>query len=204
MKTKFTATLLAALLIISLTVLPAAAGNTFKSGDTIKVTLSYTDNPGIIVVSGSFIYDENIFDFEGMNYFVKGDGQYIFTDDVSFTATMKIKKNAPDGKYTIAFHSDECGNKFIDVSPEFETLTIEVKGKNAVVSADAPVPKYEIRGDVNGDGIVKANDARLILRFLCGGASITPEASDYADVNGDGKIDLLDARQILRIAADLV
>jgi Tol biopolymer transport system component len=60
-----------------------------------------------------------------------------------------------------------------------------------------------IKGDVNGDGNIKSNDATLILRIAAG----LLEPNDYqkcaADFNGDGKIASNDAMLVLRKAAGL-
>lgn len=60
-------------------------------------------------------------------------------------------------------------------------------------------------GDVNGDGKLRADDARLALRAAAKLSPIekTDVAFAYADVNGDGFIRADDARKILRVSADL-
>lgn len=60
-----------------------------------------------------------------------------------------------------------------------------------------------VLGDINGDGSVKANDARTALRASAGFVELTAEQQLAADVNGDGKVKANDARLILRFAADL-
>ncbi len=59
-------------------------------------------------------------------------------------------------------------------------------------------------GDVNGDGDVLANDARLALRASAQLETLEGSAFLAADVNEDGKILADDARQILRFSAHLV
>lgn len=58
-------------------------------------------------------------------------------------------------------------------------------------------------GDANGDGLVNARDARLILRYSA--KLITDDEIDKAaaDYNGDGSVNARDARAILRQAAGL-
>lgn len=60
-----------------------------------------------------------------------------------------------------------------------------------------------IRGDANGDGFVRAEDARLALRFS---ADLAVNGFDEkaADVDGDGFVRAGDARLILRFAAKLI
>ncbi len=54
-----------------------------------------------------------------------------------------------------------------------------------------------VKGDVDGDGIVTAADARLILRAAVGLEDVSFEGGD---VDGDGEITSADAREALRIA----
>ena len=58
-------------------------------------------------------------------------------------------------------------------------------------------------GDINGDGQIRANDARLVLRYSADLDSLTDEQLVLADVNGDGVVRASDARKILRVAAEL-
>ena len=58
-------------------------------------------------------------------------------------------------------------------------------------------------GDVNGDGIITAADARLILRRAARIITFTMEQDALADVDKDGKITAADARKVLRVSAKL-
>lgn len=59
-------------------------------------------------------------------------------------------------------------------------------------------------GDVTGDGVVKAADARTVLRYAAKLESLTEEQLLCCDVNSDGKVNAADAREILRYSAKLV
>lgn len=67
--------------------------------------------------------------------------------------------------------------------------------------------KYEaaknVSGDINGDGSVRAEDARTALRAAVGLETLTPDEEKRADVDGDGKVTVADARSILRTATGL-
>ena len=67
-------------------------------------------------------------------------------------------------------------------------------------SSDFPGLVY---GDVNWDGKVLANDARLALRISARLENPSPMALTAADVNRDGYVLAADARQILRYSARL-
>ncbi len=67
--------------------------------------------------------------------------------------------------------------------------------ENVGLEYKAPV----IKGDADGDGIVTAADARLILRASVGLEEVVLERGD---MNGDGKITAEDAREALRAATE--
>ena len=59
-------------------------------------------------------------------------------------------------------------------------------------------------GDVNGDGAVKATDARMILQVVAGLMDKSElKSPENADMNGDGSLKATDARMILQIVAGL-
>ena len=58
-------------------------------------------------------------------------------------------------------------------------------------------------GDVNGDGFVKANDARTALRAAAKLEELDERALKAADIDGNGKVTAAEARKILRFAARL-
>jgi hypothetical protein len=60
-----------------------------------------------------------------------------------------------------------------------------------------------LTGDTNGDGLVTAADALLLLRNLVGLASLSESGLKAADVNGDGFVTAADAALILRAIVGL-
>ena len=56
-------------------------------------------------------------------------------------------------------------------------------------------------GDANGDGKIKATDARLVLQVVAGIKENKDVNFSNADVNEDGKITAVDARIILQFVA---
>ncbi|MCL2487958.1 MAG: glycoside hydrolase N-terminal domain-containing protein [Oscillospiraceae bacterium] len=57
---------------------------------------------------------------------------------------------------------------------------------------------FALPGDVNGDGYVRIDDARMLLQHLVGKIMLTPEQLDRAAVQESGKITVSDARLILQ------
>lgn len=62
-------------------------------------------------------------------------------------------------------------------------------------------PQSTVPGDISGDGLVTADDARTLLRWLteCRGMRMSELAYAAADCNGDGDVNLLDVLAILEI-----
>ena len=58
-------------------------------------------------------------------------------------------------------------------------------------------------GDVDGDGVHTASDARTVLRAAVGLDALTPAQQTAADVDHDGNITAADARTVLRAAVNL-
>ena len=65
-----------------------------------------------------------------------------------------------------------------------------------------PIANF-LLGDVNGDGHVKANDARTALRAAAKLQELDEKALKAADLDGNGKVTAAEARKILRFAAKL-
>ena len=59
------------------------------------------------------------------------------------------------------------------------------------------------RGDVNGDGVVTAEDSRLALRYAASLENLTESRIEAADIDGLHGVTAADARKILRASADL-
>ncbi len=68
--------------------------------------------------------------------------------------------------------------------------------------ASAKTPRLP-RGDLTGDGVVHAHDARFALQLAAHLVAVTDGALHFGDIDADGKITSHDARRILRAAAKL-
>ena len=76
---------------------------------------------------------------------------------------------------------------------------IRCKTCNAVMNATYAV----IKGDVDGDGKLTANDARVVLRYSVGLTDKDAAFINNGDITGNGKVNQADARKILRVAVGL-
>jgi len=79
-------------------------------------------------------------------------------------------------------------------------MAISASAVFASVSMVSAAPQL---GDVNLDGKVTANDARMVLRFSAKLDRMDDSLAPVADANGDGKVTASDARLILRYSARL-
>ena len=68
-------------------------------------------------------------------------------------------------------------------------------------AGDKPTPYC--KGDVDGNGLVEAADARIILRYVTGLETLTGKALDAADIYGNSVINAMTARHVLRVATKL-
>lgn len=85
------------------------------------------------------------------------------------------------------------GYDFIGWSGSFTGITA-----NTVLVAQYEPASGILVGDVDGDGIVTAADALLVMRYCSDLAELTPEQLEAADFNGNGVVELIDALLILR------
>lgn len=94
-------------------------------------------------------------------------------------------------KYT---YSSDGNNSYLPTWKDDDTTAEKTTAKTSV----------NIPGDVDGDGKVRAMDARLALRASASLDKLEDAAFEAADINGDGRITANDARSILRYAAGLI
>ena len=90
--------------------------------------------------------------------------------------------------------------EIIKSQPEMNMLLCETEKTGLFVVAE---DKRFRPGDLNGDGEVKAEDARLALRISAQIDSPTEQQISAGDINKSSAIDASDARKILRASAKL-
>lgn len=106
-------------------------------------------------------------------------------------ADCKVYRQEADGTYTDmqAIYQD---GYMVFTTDHFSIYVLTVKDPNA--------PAITM-GDINGDGVINAVDARWALQSASGVRTLSDEQFAAADVNGDGKITAVDARWILQAAS---
>jgi len=82
------------------------------------------------------------------------------------------------------------------------SFTVNGSGLFAIVDTSKK-PQQVLPGDVNFDGKIRSDDARLVLRAVAKLETLTPFKELAADIDKNGKVNAADARKILRIYAKL-
>ncbi len=181
---------------------------TAAPGETITVPITVTDATGI----------------SGADIVVTYDGDVLTVDEVKTTALssgMILAANTDTpGEVAISMASVEAitggsgsladivftvsasakAGAVIPLSFKQAELYSELGDSLPVDTQDGRITiRSCVKGDVNGDGEIKANDAILALRISAGLMTPTPQQECAADVNSDGRVRSNDAIMILRM-----
>jgi len=121
-------------------------------------------------------------------------------DSLTYTApnsteTHLITGLTPNGGYDIVTQS--VGN---DVQVTISAGATYHADSGGVLTLGAQT----VYGDVNGDSIVNAYDAVLVLQHVVGLITLTPNQKDAGDVSGDNTISAFDAVLILQYTVGLI
>lgn len=221
MKKLFCALLAAALLLYPAAFAAAEASPAFqvssaagKPGDTVSLTVSTVNNPGLASLELDVDYDASILDWTGVSPSEIGGlwdaaaGEsllWVDADNYSgngalLTLTFQIKTDAPVGETSVGVSYD-ADNVF------------DENGQNVYFEALPGTVKVYVfqRGDVNGDGQVNADDALQIMRYVNRLSSVFDSGTEQertdrflaADVDGDGSVTEADAAEIQRYVIGL-
>lgn len=82
-------------------------------------------------------------------------------------------------------------------------VEVKVSGEQASKTVTFEYDNKILMGDANSDGVIRANDARLILRFSAKLQKYSSNQKKICDINKDGAITAADARIALRMAAKI-
>ena len=116
----------------------------------------------------------------------------------SYTEDVILTWNISDIPYDGYFYLTWLGEDII-IDMRMESSLILPRGLHTLTLDVAPEPNDEsIKGDVNGDGQVNSNDARLLLQFLLWPMKSPAFHRRTADMNSDGRIRLDDVVLLLR------
>lgn len=184
-----------------------------RPNSQINVQLILTNGSGIAGGNITVKYNSNILEVGQIKGTEMASGMSIFAN-ANVLGQIQI---AMASTTAISFGSGALINISFIISskaiPETETI-IELVETELYNELGIPVPtklengtiKIEpvcIKGDVNGDGEIKSNDALLILRISAGLLEPNEHQKCSADVNDDGQIKANDAMLVLRKVAGL-
>ena len=176
-----------------------------QRGETVSITVSIENNPGIAVASIALDYDKNVFSLEsvkngeifssldtGLNLFWSAD-QNCIGDGVIATLTFKVSPEAKAKAYTISAILNEA------IDENARDVAVGVSNGKIVVSG-------VVYGDADGNGAAGSSDVLLLRKYVAnynyttGLSAITVQAG--ADANGDGSVDSTDVLLLRKYMAN--
>lgn len=129
----------------------------------------------------------------------RGVGSMMTLGDDTKVFYMRVRSNVASGEQiTFCIYNTVIDKEIgVDESILFESQAVVGLPSNPLTLT------VVLKGDVNGDGVVDAQDASLVLQLVAKKIAPTADGIVYAaaDVNGDGKVDAQDASLILQYAA---
>ena len=220
---KFVPALLLALTVFLSALVPALAAQTLTvsaqqvagaKGETVSVTISIANNPGLRALGVDILYDaqaltltdvkneELLKNFLFTQNAVEGGLRFAYagmepSDANGALVTLRFKINAKDGVYPIGVAVTQAS-----VGDGSGIRKLEAKSVDGAVRVgDASEVTL---GDADGDGKVRSSDARMILRHAAKVETLSGKLTLFvADVDGDGRVKAMDARLALRMASRL-
>lgn len=199
----------------------SASATTTEAGDIAMTAIQITNNPGITAMALDITFDTNVFTLvdvhdmklmpestfvtsPSLNYYPYHLIWMIGTKNVKSSGTLvllyfKVNENAAPGRYEIGISYKD--NDIYNVS--LENVNFQVI--NPIIQIEASqtdIPAEPIRGDINGNGKIDLNDARLILKTAL---KIIPNPiKGNMDIDNDGNITLMDAQVVLKAALKII
>ena len=189
---------------------------------TVYIAVRYVPEPGLgefqLGPEGALVYDPDVLEvisvkgvspyrvevydttIPGLVYFIASlkPGRKAINEGPVVELTVRPVEGVVPGVETDLVIEDEFGVEVVDVFKD-------VDGKDLVPDIVYGRVRIKlIQGDVDGDNVVTASDARLVARFILGLERFTPEQQEAADVAPpQGMIDVTDVRYIAQAAAGL-
>lgn len=115
--------------------------------------------------------------------------------DVSDEKQEKTDKKYLSGSYSVPVSESGTYRVSVEAKSGSEKVT-----KTATFEYDDKI----LMGDANSDGVIRANDARLVLRFSAKLQKYNNNQKLICDVDRNGSVNAADARIVLKIAASLM
>lgn len=203
MKRKLSALLLAALLLVSLSMTALAEDTSTYGAYNVKAESGYTLTPDG-TADGSFYANASAFTLscpagtsgeQTLVLLLADDSSVPTADNLQY-----IDQQAGEGSISFTLKPKE-----LTAGTSYSVyLSTTSKAVTKVASFQyGEKPAYTL-GDVNGDGKINADDAVLVLRYAVELTEFNETQKLAADVSKDGRINADDAVLILRFAVNLI
>lgn len=204
MKRKLPALLLAALLLVSLSMTALAADTPTNGAYNVKAESGYTLTPDG-TANGGFYANASAFTLscpagtsgeQTLVLLLAGESSVPTAENLQY-----IDQQASDGSsisFTLKPKELTAGTSY--------SVYLSTTSKDVIKVASfqyGEKPAYTL-GDVNGDGKINADDAVLVLRYAVELTELNETQKLAADVSKDGRINADDAVLILRFAVNLI
>lgn len=176
---------------------------TAQPGQTVKLTISLSENPGLCGLYFGIDYDHSKLTLEDYNCpnkdFAQGDWMVGIGQEERAVWLQPDLTEAEGEILTLTFRvASDAGTGDIEVAltdiagVDDQANSVRVAGNAGGITIALGVP-----GDINGDGDVTSADLLRLRRYLAG-QNVTAETGN-ADLNGDGCVDLLDLMLLQRL-----
>lgn len=203
MKRKLPALLLAALLLVSLSMTALAADTPTYGAYNVKAESGYTLTPDG-TADGGFYANASAFTLscpagtsgeQTLVLLLAGKSSVPTADNLQY-----IDQQASDGSISFTLKPKE-----LTAGTSYSVyLSTTSKAVTKVASFQyGEKPAYTL-GDVNDDGKINSTDALLVLQYAVNTVSLDSAQQMAADVNRDGKINSTDALLILQYAVNII
>ena len=178
-------------------------------GETIKVNVNLTDNPGLASAILNVSFDTRILTLQSVEYNSAMGGQTVYPqnmnspvtlywvspfadmseDCVFATLTFKVSENAKEGDNTTVNISYDADNVY---NLAEENVALNVKPGTVTVIDYIP-------GDINGDGVLNNKDVTRLMQYFAGwDVTVNTPA---LDVNNDGSHNNKDVTRLMQYLA---
>ena len=167
-----------------------------KQGETVKVPVSVSGNPGMSVFEMQFSYDTARLKLKeiskdsafGGNLAYSSKITWFNTSEIKYNGTMfyltfEILKTAKDGEAKVSITNCTAYN--------WQEKAVSFNLTAGKVNVQTYMP-----GDINNDGKVIISDLLRLLKYISGENVTVVQAA--LDVNGDGKVNISDLLRLLK------
>lgn len=159
----------------------------FTNGAGAKGRLTLVFNPKTCT-GGSIYFDDQSYDIPA--------GGVLVIDNIEGGKTHTFKKHNVETHLYYILYEDLSVETSSEATTSSSTTTTEAADPEKPTESTTAAP-VDLRGDVDGNGVVEMKDAKTILDYLSGLVTdLADKVKSAADVNKDGTIDGKDAYEI--------